>query len=98
MSLTVLERAWSVYLMMHPDAQFHRKKQLDEFLRASEEINPERQLTEGLAYLMKTSKRPSATEVLQFLLQSSGAFYRNNARVVDGMIHSHRMSHPAWLL
>ncbi len=53
MIATVLDRAWSVYLMMHPDAQFHRKKQLDDFLRASKETNPERQLTEGLAYLMK---------------------------------------------
>jgi hypothetical protein len=53
MSLTVLERAWSVYLMMHPDAQFHRKNQLDDFLRTSKETNPERQLTDGLAYLMK---------------------------------------------
>ncbi len=53
MTLPVLERAWSVYLMMHPDAPFHRKKQLDDFLRASKETNPERQLTQGLAHLMK---------------------------------------------
>ncbi len=53
MSLTVLERAWSVYLMMHPDAQFQRKKQLNDFLRTIKETDPERQMAKGLAYLMK---------------------------------------------
>ena len=53
MSPTVLERAWSVYLMMHSDARFDRKKQLDDFLQTSKETDPERQLTDGLAYLMK---------------------------------------------
>ena len=53
MSLSVLERAWSIYKMMHPHAAQERKEELGAFIQRSDETNPERQITEGLAYLMK---------------------------------------------
>jgi hypothetical protein len=50
--MTVLERAWSIYKMMHSDAHQERKEKLEAFIQQSQETNPERQITAGLAYLM----------------------------------------------
>jgi hypothetical protein len=53
MSRTVPESAWSIYLMMRPDATRERKEQLERYIQGSKETRPEQLLSSSLAYLMR---------------------------------------------
>jgi len=59
MTFSVLERAWSTYRMMHPEASAERRAQLEEFIQRSAERRHEQLLTLSLTYLMKLDLRES---------------------------------------